>query len=52
MKKEDEYEKAVETDRNCVHCAHTWKENLTNEEIRKTILNEPIGICPKCQLPT
>lgn len=44
----------VKMKRNCLHCGHEWEEELTNEEIRKTIFLEPIGICPRdaCQLPT
>lgn len=38
--------------RNCLYCAHEWEEMLTNEEIRKTIHEEAIGLCPSCGLPT
>ncbi len=49
-----EYPKTVRCKREYLHCAEVWEEDLTNEEIRKTIFHIPIGICPNpaCQLPT
>lgn len=38
----------------CVHCGNVFEEQRTIEEIRKSVTQQPISICPNptCQLPT
>lgn len=42
----------VKIERFCLHCHHKWYEFVTRDELRKITLNQAIGTCPNCTLPT